>query len=305
MDLLAHFSEKTLYELKLCTALLCILLLLFCVLWAVWSANKATLQAIYSRPDDFAISRGDAMTRSINRVTVGVEWRVSTRKYAARGAGPESLDDAAAPNEGGDFARPAGSASLTGPSTAGEAAASNIYKPDNPYGDRRESRASSSGVDGVRDSDGHDRADSNSNDHICNDQAEGQRGDASFEDDKPTPIRARALHKAAATSASSSPSSSSPSSAFSPVLAKGGQAGRCSLGLSAAGATSVLTPGLVSSVSTGSGPGRPAPTAMDLGDASLQQRGAPGKDATCDTTNAALGRGQRLLSEGGFREAPG
>ena len=93
-------DDATLYELRLCCTLLCILALLLGVIALVWHARHDVLEAVYTTDGEFEIS-ADKLVQAVNRITVGVSHAVALRKYdRVLGAGPESLES--------DMAVPAG-----------------------------------------------------------------------------------------------------------------------------------------------------------------------------------------------------
>ena len=87
-------DPATLHELRLCAGLSLALAVLGALLALLWPRNRSVLQAIYSSPGAYELS--DRGTQRLDRVTVGMEWRKAARVFAARGAGPDSMDGSTA-----------------------------------------------------------------------------------------------------------------------------------------------------------------------------------------------------------------
>lgn len=85
-------APATRYELQLLAVLAPTLCALLALLAGLWACHRTVLDAVYARPADFAIQRGDRVVRSINRVTVGLEWRSAMKRFNRVGAGPEELE---------------------------------------------------------------------------------------------------------------------------------------------------------------------------------------------------------------------
>ena len=120
--LLARLDPATRYELRLLAVLAPTLCALLALLAGLWARHRAVLDAVYSRPDDFAIQRGDRVTRSINRVTVGLEWRSAMKRFNRVGAGPEELEPGGSGGGGGGGGARSGGAPARSPPAPAAAA---------------------------------------------------------------------------------------------------------------------------------------------------------------------------------------